>query len=88
MKAKLIKTDGTNVEVKPENGTDFTLEELYKHLECDIIEVVYMPNDQIMIIDEEGRLKENPKLNPEATRMYKRGYIFGHAIICNKDLLK
>ena len=57
----LYKTDGTQEEVNPSNGKNFTLDELYKLLDCDTIEVIYLqeetkPKDLIMIGDEESGL--------------------------------
>lgn len=62
-----ITTDGEITEVKPNEGKIFTLEEFYKHTNCDIVEFVYLPNDKIMVCDEEGRLRQNPKINLLAT---------------------
>lgn len=61
-----ITTDGEITEVKP-SGKEFTLEELYKLTNCDIVECVYLPNEKIMIVDEEGRLRSHPKVNLLAT---------------------
>lgn len=38
MKALLIKQDSTCEIVAPENGTDFTLKELYSHIKCQMVE--------------------------------------------------
>lgn len=65
--ATQITTDGEITEVKPAEGKIFTLKEFYKHTNCDIVEFVYLPNDKIMVVDEEGRLRQNPKINLLAT---------------------
>ena len=62
-----ITTDGEITEVKPSDEKIFTLKEFYKHTNCDIVEFVYLPNDKIMVCDEEGRLRQNPKINLLAT---------------------
>ena len=62
-----ITTDGKITEVKPSDEKIFTLKEFYKHTNCDIVEFVYLPNDKIMVCDEEGRLRQNPKINLLAT---------------------
>lgn len=62
-----ITTDGEITEVKPSDEKNFTLKEFYKHTNCDIVEFVYLPNDKIMVCDEEGRLRKNPKINLLAT---------------------
>lgn len=48
----------------PSNGTDFKLTELYKLIECHLVELVHidgvsemMGEEYIMIIDEEGKLR-------------------------------
>jgi hypothetical protein len=35
------------------------LQSMYKVMQCSLIEVVYLPSNQLLIIDEEGRLKSN-----------------------------
>jgi hypothetical protein len=62
-----ITTDGEITEVKPSDEKIFTLKEFYKHTNCDIVEFVYLPNDKIIVCDEEGRLRQNPKINLLAT---------------------
>lgn len=49
----------------PEAG--FTLEELYPLLSCTTIEVVSLPDGQMMIIDEEGKWAQKPR-NERATQ--------------------
>ena len=81
------------IQIKPENETNFTLKELYKHLRCDMIEVLYLNSSEIMIIDENGKLTNKP-VNNSATRIFRenikntRDYICGHAIICHTSQLK
>lgn len=59
-----ITTSGEITEVKPgELENIFTLKEFYKYTNCDIVEFVYLPNEKIMVVDEEGRLRQNPKIN-------------------------
>lgn len=52
--AKIIKTDGTIVEVTPQNGTDFQLEELQK-IVGGYIEVLRLTDNEIMVANEEGK---------------------------------
>lgn len=54
--ARLIKTDGTETEVLPKNGTTFQLAEL-QELVGGHIEVVNLPDGRLMMIDEDGKLK-------------------------------
>lgn len=55
--AKLIKTDGTEIEVAPKNPRKgFTFAELYELIGCEIVEPVG-PNakSELMICDEMGK---------------------------------
>lgn len=67
--ATVIRPDGICTEVHPENGKAFTLQELYRHTECDLVEMVGLPNGDIMWLDEEGKLNGSP-YNPVATALY------------------
>jgi hypothetical protein len=92
--ATLYKTDGTQIEVKPSNGTDFQLAELYELLGCSMIEVVRMKRGLIMIVDEEGKLSRK-QANPEATKIahgfesiFSNDFIVGTALVCREEELK
>lgn len=97
----LLPLDGDIVEIKPENGTDFKLAELYNHLDCDMIQVLPAPAyhdvPMILIIDEEGKFKTDETgdipVNYSATVLVKsflfRGdFIAGRAIYCPSEMLK
>jgi hypothetical protein len=90
MNATLLKTDGSSTPVKPENGTDFKLEELYKLIGTDMVEVVPLANGRILVIDEEGKLK-GKGVNAEADRLFqvKRmqwgDYIVGDAVLMDSE---
>ena len=81
------------IEIEPENKNNFQLKELYKLLMCDTIEVIYLNQNEIMIIDENGKLLGKP-LNDTATHIYRknikntRDFIVGHALVCNTNQLK
>lgn len=53
--ATLIKADGTQKEIQPQNGTDFCLEELQKYVDG-YIQVIALRNqeDEILVINEDG----------------------------------
>lgn len=92
MNALLIKVTGKSSSVTPKNGTNFTLEELYKLIGCDMIEVVYPLYDSniIIVIDEEGKLK-GKDINYAATIMWGgAGYdaLVGDVIVCHISMLK
>lgn len=87
--ALLITTDDKFREIEFEN----TLEFFYKHMECDMIEITNpralrhlagLSDKFIMVCDEEGLLKDNPKLNIYASTF--RGMpIYGHVVIIKEN---
>ena len=90
MKTALLLT--TNCEFK-KVGFENSLEFYYEQIGCDMIEIVPIRalielnekcENYIMIVDEEGLLKANPKLNVNASIMYG-SLIYGNAIVV-KDL--
>jgi len=94
----LLETDGSYSEVRPKNGTDFQLKELYSHLNCELIEIARSQasgsvgaarRNYILIIDEEGKLKSKPH-NPIASEWYSSptDIIVGPAILCHSDYLR
>ena len=83
------------VEIKPNNGTDFKLEERYKHLPCSLVDVISVHQDDIMVVDDEGKLKANNVVNVNATMLAQENqaitswdYIAGNAIVCNKKMIR
>lgn len=95
MDALFIGVDGKLEFIQPKNRTDFSLEELYDKLNCNLVEVVYpyIHNELILIIDEEGKLTDK-KPNLIATAIFENGdphacdYIVGDAILCHTDMFK
>lgn len=95
MKAKLLKASGEVMEIEPNNDTDFTLDELYKHLQCSLVDVIKLNQDDIMIVDDEGKLTSNNVVNVNATKLAQENqaiifwdYIVGNAIVCNRKMVK
>ena len=95
MKAKLLKVSGDVMEIEPKNGTNFTLDELYKHLNCSLVEVINLNQDDIMIVDDEGKLTSNNVVNVNATKLAQENqaiifwdYIAGNAIVCNRKMIR
>lgn len=97
----LSRADGTLEIIKPTNGTDFQLGELYRLIGCEMIEVIYLNNggeddDLIMIGDEEARLKDESNFNMMATGLYctswradpNRYNIVGDVILCPSRMLR
>lgn len=56
-------------EVAPADGEHFSLEEMYKYCNCELVEFVYLPKNKIMVVDEEGLLKAEHKINHVATAL-------------------
>jgi uncharacterized protein YuzE len=70
-----LAADGTQLPFLPANGETFTLGELQRAV-GGLIETIYLGDDLIMAIDEDGKIKGKP-VNPEATRLAQPGlYIF------------
>ena len=95
MKAKLLKASGEVVEIEPKNGTDFKLDELHKHLQCSLVEVINLNQDDIMVVDEEGKWASNNVINVNATVLAQENqaitswdYIAGNAIVCNRKMIR
>ncbi len=66
-----ISADNSIVEnVVPQNKTSFTLQELYKLIDTDLVEVVNLFDGTIMIIDEESKIKGNPVVNKLASQLF------------------
>ena len=95
MIAKLLKASGEVMEIEPKKGTDFKLDELYKHLQCSLVEVINLNQDDIMVVDDEGKLASNNVINVNATRLAQENqaiifwdYIVGNAIVCNRKMIR
>lgn len=95
MKAKLLKASGEVMEIEPKNGTNFTLDELYEHLNCSLVEVINLNQDDIMAVDEEGKWASNNGVNLNATKCAQENqaitswdYIVGNAIVCNRNMIR
>lgn len=86
--AKWIKTNGLIENVKPANGTDFSLEELQGFVNG-YVEIVRFPNkhDLIMIVDDEGALKDDKAINWQASSVVGQ-FIFGNVLICKNEEVK
>lgn len=65
-----LKTSGEFALVSPKNGESFELGEICNTIGCNFIEVVYLTDDLILIIDEEGKLSNEVEMNVVATAHY------------------
>ena len=76
------------VEVKPKSGKTFSLSELQGFVEG-YLEIVELKNGKIMVVNEEGKLKDLP-FNHAATKIYAETYssrdiIVGNALVCESN---
>lgn len=90
MKAKIYKADGSIIDIKPNNGTDFSLEEL-QEIVGGYIEIVGLMDNEIMVINEEGKLIDLP-FNENATQLYQEvdgfyDYIAGDVLVCDSSMV-
>jgi hypothetical protein len=82
-----LSTDGSITEYKFD-GESYDIQKIKDLCNFDYIELVYLPNDIIMIVDEEGLLKSKP-YNFVASIIYQAAYddkslgIVGDAILCH-----
>lgn len=84
----LIKLDGSQLTITPQEGNQFTLKEM-QHYVGGYIEIVYLQNNLIMVINEEGRLLGLPR-NEKATKLANfhldfDDYIAGDVVICSNN---
>ena len=80
--SKLYKTNGTVVDFNPKQGEQFTLEELQTAV-GGYIELVYLPNNEVLVVDEEGMIKEK-LFNKKISEMIMTP-IVGNVLLCNKS---
>lgn len=86
--ATIIKADGTTVHTCPQNGTDFSLEEL-NHIVNGCIEIVRLTHVHYMVVNESGKLLSLP-LNQLASTIFSictdgEDSIVGDVLICRTD---
>lgn len=90
--AKLYKTNGEIVEIEPENGSDFSLEELQSFIGGHI-GLACLSEDEVMIVNKEGKLRNLP-YNQNATAIFNKemrctaDYIAGDALVCKHNQIK
>lgn len=68
--ARILKTDGSVIEVKPENGKYFELHEMYRLLGCNTIDIKTRKDGYALVIDDEGTFKEPCYFNLKGTEFY------------------
>lgn len=90
MFSTVITTEGFRKDVKPSNGTDFSLEEL-NEIVGGYIEIVHLSSTQIMVVNEDGKLMDLP-LNVYATMIARiaghKDTIVGNVLVCDTNKIK
>lgn len=89
--ALIYKANGEREVVSPDNGKDFKLEQLQK-IVGGYIEVLEISDDEIMVVNEEGKLLDLA-YNQDATYLYRKHrqsneYIVGDVLVCKKNEVK
>lgn len=84
--AKIIKADGSMVEIQPRNGRYFKLRELQKIVDGHI-EILTLNGNEIMVVNEEGKIHDLP-LNLQATELFGLDVIVGDVLVCNYNEVK
>ncbi|GAB4527953.1 MAG: hypothetical protein OHK0046_46300 [Anaerolineae bacterium] len=67
--ARLLTPAGDERLVLPADGRQFTMAELYRLIETDLVEIVYLDRGQVMICDEEGLFKAGASVNARASAL-------------------
>jgi len=88
-----VYTETSQVEKK--EGEFLLLENMYNILKCERVEFLFLKDNQIMIIDEEGKLKNDlNNINMSATEVVKEtfkdfsDFIAGYAILINQKYIR
>lgn len=82
--AMLIKADTTVEAITPKESECFSLKELQDYV-GGYIEILNLENDYILVVDEEGRLK-NKKLNKKASEFAGQP-IVGDVVLCKSNMV-
>lgn len=86
-------------EIEPKNGTDFGLQEMYQLTGAKVIQPLYLINDRVMIVDEEGALKDDRRINWIASWIFAEAvlrseaafspyFIYGNVLLINDNQFK
>ena len=90
MKGRILYVDGREEFIEPKNGTDFSLEEL-KTIVDGYIQVVWLKDGRIMVVNEEGKIHRLP-VNVKATFIANgegiADTIVGNVLVCNQSMVK
>jgi hypothetical protein len=87
-RAVLIKVDGTIIAFQ--KNKPFELKEMCGLIGCEMIEIVNTIDGRLMVLDEEGKLK-NKEINWGASSLYEfadQDKIVGDVLICDQGLIE
>lgn len=90
--ATIYKAHGEIIYTSPKNGKDFQLEEMQAVVNG-YIEVVYLDDGLIMVVNEEGKLN-GLAINWNATKLYRKSHpwsndiIVGDVLVCDYTEIK
>jgi len=84
--ALILRTDLSHEHVEPEDGEHFTFNEVYRLIGCSMIEIVRIEDsDNILLVDEEGLLKEDMRINGMAVTITGGRQIVGDVLLCKSS---
>jgi hypothetical protein len=91
--AYVIDIDGTEKEVSPSNGRNFTLKELAHHINVEVgyTEFLKTMDGRWLVVDEEGALKPDKRVNVKGRLLYLNGFavpIYGKVLICKPLMIR
>jgi hypothetical protein len=87
--ATLIKSNGEEINVLPNNKKDFQLDELQNYV-GGLIEIVKTKDGKTMVINEEGKINDLP-INQKASQLYQYNesdFIAGDVLICQSNEIR
>ena len=87
--ATLIKSSGEEINVFPNNKTDFQLDELQKFV-GGLIEIIKTKDGKTIVINEECKINDLP-INQKASQLYqynKFDFIVGDVLICQSNEIR
>ena len=89
MTPKLVKIDGSIANALPANGTNFTLEEMYKLIGCDCIQIVRTAQEGVIMVIDDNGLMNGKAPNIVATKLYPFGnMIVGDVLVCPTAMVR
>jgi uncharacterized protein DUF3846 len=101
MKARAVvyNADGYTCPIEPENGADFSLDEM-RQIVGGTIDIQPLPKDgKLMVLNDSGKL-DGLRENKEATRIWKRNYpvseypynndelVVGNVLVCDSKMVR